>query len=81
MLRLKRTIVNKSRCLHASYQLPGFKAVRPQLAINILRSHMWTMIIFIVLKMLANCNKIAQKIAVHATKVLSSLIFKFLYAF
>jgi len=31
-------------------QLPGFKAIRPQLAINILHNHMWTMIIFIVLK-------------------------------
>jgi len=39
MLRLKRSIVNKSRCLHAYYQLPGFEAVRPQLAIKFLHSH------------------------------------------
>jgi len=33
-----------------NYQLPELKAVRPQLAINILHSHMWTMVVFIVLK-------------------------------
>jgi len=33
-----------------AYQLPGLKAVRPQLAIDILHSYMWTMVIFIVLK-------------------------------
>jgi len=65
-------------------QLPGFKAVRRQLAINILHNHMCTMVIFIVLK---NYNKILQKIAVHATmrerwKVLFRIfIFKFLYTF
>jgi len=47
MLRLKRAIANKSRFLH---QLPGLKAVRPQLAMDILYSNMWTMVIFIVLK-------------------------------
>jgi len=36
-----------------NHQLPGFKAVRFQLAINILHSHMWTMVIFIGWKMLA----------------------------
>jgi len=47
------------------YQLPGFKAVRPQLVINILHSYMWTMVIFIGWKRLANYNKIPPKIAVH----------------
>jgi len=50
-----------------NYRLPGFKAVQPQLAINILHSYMWTRVIFTVLKMLANYNKIPPEIAVHAT--------------
>jgi len=33
-----------------NYQLPGFKAVHPQLAINILHSYMRTMVIFTVFK-------------------------------
>jgi len=44
------------------YQLPGFKAARSRLAINIRHSHMWTMVIFIVLKMLANYNKSLKKL-------------------
>jgi len=41
MLRIKRKIANKSRCLQAYITyLPGFNAARPQLAINILHSHM-----------------------------------------
>ena len=42
------------------YQLPGFKAVRPQRAINILHTHMWTMVIFSGWKRLANYNKIVD---------------------
>jgi len=33
-----------------NYQLPGFKAERHQVTINILHSYMSTMVIFIVLK-------------------------------
>jgi len=33
-----------------NYQFPGLKTVRPQLAVNILHSHMWRMAIVIVLK-------------------------------
>jgi len=41
MLRIKCNIVNKSRGLYAyNYELLGFKAVRPQLLINILHNHM-----------------------------------------
>jgi len=29
------------------YQLPGFKTVRPQLAINILHTHMWTIYLLV----------------------------------
>jgi len=53
-----------------NYQLPGFKALRPQPAINnLLHSHMRTAVVFIVLKNVSkfDYNKIAQKIAVHAT--------------
>ena len=44
-----------SACL--IYQLPRFKAVRPQLAINILHNQMWSRVIFIGWKRLANYNK------------------------
>ena len=62
MLRPKRTIVNKSRCLHAWLPIIEFKAVRPQLAVNILHNHMWTMGIFIVKKKVTSYSKIPQKL-------------------
>jgi len=68
ILRLKTypcKVIKVSAC--SNYQLTGFRAIHSQLAIHILHSHMWTMVIFIGWKRLANCNKIPPTIAVQAT--------------